>query len=360
MSGLEKSKQPSEQELLPSSAQGPLVFISHDGRDAELAQAFAKLLKSVSAGMIKTFRASDKKGKEGIEFGEEWFKRLMEQLQSTTDVVCLFTERSLDRPWILFEAGVAKGKLNTPVFGIALGVSLNRVNTGPFYQFMNMDDSEADLTKLVNQLAGRVTGLDVDGDVVKSQIKAFKENESEILKKLSSGNSRSGVIEDPVQGAVAKLSEELKALPHRIAERLTESGDLFRRRRHRRFHPMMIDELMHMSGEPGDPVAVLMAASMMRDDMPWMYELATEVYRAAKGGDVEAIEREMHRLRHFSDLLAHGPFRDEMGFGRDEFQMFVAVFQRMLDLTLRRALHEKKTRPSQKPSKTRAIPEPGE
>src|SRR6202789_1737929 len=111
---------------LPSSASSPLVFISHDARDADLAEAFSKLLKSVSAGMIKTFRSSDKKGTEAIDFGEEWYKRLMTQLQSTSDVVCLFTERSLDRPWILFEAGVAKGKLNTPVLGVALGVPLNR------------------------------------------------------------------------------------------------------------------------------------------------------------------------------------------------------------------------------------------
>jgi hypothetical protein len=101
------------------------LCISHDARDAELAEAFSKLLKSVSAGMIKTFRSSDKKGTEGIDFGEEWYKRLMSQLQSTSDVVCLFTERSLDRPWILFEAGVAKGKLGTPVIGVALGVPLS-------------------------------------------------------------------------------------------------------------------------------------------------------------------------------------------------------------------------------------------
>src|SRR2546423_12524742 len=119
----------------------PLVFISHDARDAELAEAFSKLLKSVSAGMIKSFRSSDKKGTEGIEFGDEWYKRLMTKLQSASDVVCLFTERSLDRPWILYEAGVAKGKLDTPVHGIALGVQLSRVTAGPFYQFQNLDDT---------------------------------------------------------------------------------------------------------------------------------------------------------------------------------------------------------------------------
>ncbi len=137
MAESDKSKAGSEVELLASSASSPLVFISHDARDAELAEAFSKLLKSVSAGMIKTFRSSDKKGAEGIDFGEEWYKRLMAQLQSTSDVVCLFTERSLDRPWILFEAGVAKGKLNTPVVGVAVGVPLSRVTVGPFDKVVN-------------------------------------------------------------------------------------------------------------------------------------------------------------------------------------------------------------------------------
>lgn len=161
-----------------------MVFISHDSRDADLAEAFSKLLKSVSAGMIKTFRSSDKKGSEGIDFGDEWYKRLMVKLQATSDVVCLFTERSLDRPWILFEAGVAKGKLNTPVVGVALGVPLSRVSAGPFYQFQNMDASEPDLTKLVNQLARRVPGLELDPDVVKVQVAAFKSAEAQILKAL--------------------------------------------------------------------------------------------------------------------------------------------------------------------------------
>jgi len=188
-----------------------LVFISHDTRDAELAESFSKLLKSVSAGMIKTFRSSDKKGNEGIDFGEEWYKRLMTQLRLTSDVVCLFTERSLDRPWILFEAGVARGKLGTPVIGVALGVPLNRVSAGPFYQFMNMDDSEGDLIKLVNQLARRIPNLELDGDVVKSQVNAFKAAEAALLKKLELGGPKKLPKDEAEESAVAKLSEEMKS-----------------------------------------------------------------------------------------------------------------------------------------------------
>lgn len=346
MTQSDKAKTSSEAELLSSSASTPLVFISHDARDADLAEAFSKLLKSVSAGMIKTFRSSDKKGTEGIDFGEEWYKRLMLQLQSTSDVVCLFTERSLDRPWILFEAGVAKGKLNTPVLGVALGVPLSRVSAGPFYQFMNMDDSEGDLTKLVNQLARRVPNLELDSDVVKSQVAAFKTTEVALLKMLTTGNVKAETKEEVDESAVAKLAEEMKALPSRVAERLAESGDPFRRRRMRRFHPMMFEELMHMSGEPGDPVTILMAASVVRDDMPWLYELAMEVYRAVKAENVEAIEREMKRLRQFSEVMIRGPFMEEFGYSSKDSHMLLMEFPRMLERILMRTLEMRKAHSS--------------
>jgi len=315
MAETEKPKTALETEVLALSSTGPLVFISHDARDAELAEAFSKLLKSVSAGMIKTFVSSDKKGTEGIDFGDDWYKRLMAKLQITSDVVCLFTERSLDRPWILFEAGVAKGKLNTPVVGVALGVPLGRVSAGPFYQFNNVDDSEADLTKLVHQLARRISSLELDADVVKLQIAAFKATEAAILKALSTGVGKKESKEDIEGSPLAKLAEEMKGLPARVAEQLAELGEPFRRRRTRRLHPMMFDELMHMSGDPSDPVGILVAASVIREDAPWLYELAMEVYRAAKSGDAVEVEMEMNRLERFSEFTMRGPIMEELGYG---------------------------------------------
>lgn len=340
MSEIDGSKSPSDADVIASSTVGPLVFISHDSRDADLAEAFGKLLKSVSAGMIKTFRSSDKKGNDGIDFGDEWYKRLMNMLQTTSDVVCLFTERSLDRPWILFEAGVAKGKLGTPVIGVALGVPLNRVTTGPFYQFQNMDDSEADLVKLVNQLARRVPNLELDADVVKSQVTTFKTTEASILKNTAATGGKKAGSEGAEESAVAKLVEEMKALPSRVAERLFEDGELSRRRRRFRFHPMMIEEIMHISGEPGDPVAILMAASLMRDDAPWLYELAMEIYRAAKTEDAESIEREIERLRRFTEMMHRGPLMREIG--DKESYIITMEFPRMLDHMLRRTLERRR------------------
>jgi len=139
-------------------------------------------------------------------------------------------------------------------------------------------------------------------------------------------------------------------LPSRVAEKLSESGDPIRRRRMRHFHPMMFEEMMHMSGDPGDPVGILMAASIVRDDAPWLYELAMEVYRAVKSGDTDAIEREVSRLRNFSEFTMRGPWMEELGFVGKESHMFFMEFPRMLEHMLRRTLDEKK------PHKTRRTP----
>lgn len=140
--------------------------------------------------------------------------------------------------------------------------------------------------------------------MVKTQVLAFKATEEALLKKLTSGTAKAKTKEEIDETAVAKLAEEMKALPSRVAERLAESGDPFRRRKMRRFHPMMFEDLMHMSGDSTDPVGILMAASVVREDAPWLYELAMEVYRAVKSGDAAAIEQEIMRLQ--LDGKGHG------------------------------------------------------
>lgn len=317
----------------------PLIFISHDSRDAELAEAFSRLLSSVSAGVLKSFRSSDRKGSQGIEFGVEWYPELMKKLDVSSDVVCLLTQRSLDRPWILYEAGVAKGKLNTPVYGIALGIPLNRANTGPFAQFQNCDDNEDSLTKLVIQLLRRIPNSEPDHDAIQMQVKAFKQKAVEILKKL--GDTKE-VKEDKAvvdETSVAKLFEEVKLmfqdLPSRLESRLSDAVDPLRRRRMRRFSPMMIEELLHISGRSSDPVALLVISSLFRDELPWFYEIGMDTYRAIKTGDPVEIDRAMTSFRRTVDFLMHGPIMEEFMDSKEGY-ITIRELQRMLE----RFMHE--------------------
>jgi hypothetical protein len=67
----EKLKSADEPATPRGATSPPMIFISHDTRDADLAEALSKLLSSVSAGVLKSFRSSDRKGSQGIEYGVE-------------------------------------------------------------------------------------------------------------------------------------------------------------------------------------------------------------------------------------------------------------------------------------------------
>lgn len=316
----------------------PLIFISHDSRDAELAEAFSKLLKSVSAGMLKSFRSSDKKGTEGIQFGDDWYKRLMSKLATASDVVCLLTERSLDRPWILYEAGVAKGKLETPVHGIALGIALSRVSTGPFYQFQNSDDSEESLSKLVLQLCDRISGLEPDKDVVRAQVQSFKKKVEELTKSIDETKKPPKKISAD-EGAVAKVLEEMKLMlrefPMRIERSVIERNE-YMPRKFRRVHPTMIDEMVHMlANKDNDPIGILIIASVVREDFPWLYEIGIEAYRSAKTGDHSEFMESLRMFRKAADFTSRGPFIEEFELSSKEMRM-VHELPRLIDHYIQR------------------------
>ncbi len=272
--------------------QPPLVFISHDSRDAAIAEAFSKLLKSVSAGMLKAFRSSDKKGTEGIEYGDEWYKRLMNKLSSASDVVCLFTERSINRPWILYEAGVAKGKLGTPVHGVALGVSLEQVAIGPFYQFQNCGDSEEELIKLVLQLAKRIPNLEPDEDVVRSQVKIFKGKQEEIFKDLTKETTPKRK-EKPVELQTAKLLEEMKFIIRDLSAKIedVESRPVVYKTK-RMLNDLAIHRVDEFAATIPTPMAgLLVLASVIGDSIPILYDSTWEIYRLLSSGKPQNINK---------------------------------------------------------------------
>jgi hypothetical protein len=336
---------PSDEALGRPSA--PLIFISHDTRDAELAEAFSKLLSSVSAGVLKSFRSSDRKGSQGIEYGVEWYPELMSKLSDASDVVCLLTQNSLDRPWLLYEAGVAKGKLNTPVYGVALGIPLSKANAGPFAQFQNCDDDEESLTKLVTQLVRRIPGSEPDHDAILMQVKTFK---TRIEKAFAASPVKAVPVAAPSaaesDASVAKLFEEVKVmfqdLPSRIERRLERRPSTLRR--WSRMNPMMLHELSHSVGEgPGDPTALLVMAGFLREDMPWLYEIALEAYRSISSGDVIDAEQKLMRFRRAFEVSLRGPMFEDLAHSRE-----ASMFYRELPMLLEHLISEMQSPRQQK------------
>lgn len=322
------------------TTENPLVFISHDSRDADLAEAFGNLLTDASGGILKSFRSSDRKGNAGIEYGQEWYRAIMQKLDDATDVVALLTGRSINRPWILYEAGVAKGKLspNDRVFGIALGVTLDEAATGPFAQFQNSPDEEDAITTLVLQLIRRHPQAAPREEAVRRQVQAFRETVAGLLKDRKKETTASIARSD--ETSVAKFFEEIKVLvrdvPERVAGQIGTDSQMRRIRRRRRFHPAMLEHLLHHPAwresldDSGLPILIIF--SMLRDDFPWLYELGAHLYRVIEDGNPRALERARKNVTSAIEVLARGPFIHEMGGPEDEeIMMFLHHFVHDID-----------------------------
>lgn len=342
----EKEKlQPTETKNLQSSS--PLVFISHDARDAKLAEAFSDLLKSVSAGVLKSFRSSDRKGTQGIDYGVEWYPEIIKNIQRSSDIVCLLTENSVNKPWILFEAGMARGKLDTSILGVALGIPLTNASTGPFAQFQNCGDDEESLTKLVFQLIGRIPNSEPDEVTIKFQVEKFKQNIDKIIKTKKESTPKTQRSEKEEDNSAARLFEEIKVmfqdLPSRIENNVNNVRTENKNRKRRRLHPMMFEELMHMSGRETGPIGILVFASFIRDDVPWLYEIAIEAFRALTSGTQKAVEQIVLLLRSLKEFPMHSPIFEELGMiDSKEMHMLMMDGPRVLEHMVMMCMKEKK------------------
>lgn len=152
----------------------PTVFISHDSRDWKLAESFAHLIEDATANVIGSFRSSDRSGKRGIPFGEDWYARVLDGVDRASDVVCLLTPNSYARPWVIFEAGYAMGRHDKRVYGLVVGMDLNRVASGgPFARFNICTDDPKKLAGLISQIASRVEHCNPTERVLEQAIGAF-------------------------------------------------------------------------------------------------------------------------------------------------------------------------------------------
>lgn len=307
-----------------SKTVSPFVFISHDTRDADIAEAFSKLLKSVSAGMLKSFRSSDNKGTQGIEYGIEWYPKIIESLQDSSDVVCLLTDLSINRPWILFEAGMAKGKLNTPILGIAVGVPLSNVSTGPFAQFQNCDDEVTSLTKLVKQLVRKLPNSEPDEDVIKQQVEIFRIKAQEIIKSRQE-KSQVAVEKKPIDNnESAKLFEEVKLMFIELPSRIENASQRTSNKSVKRLHPGMIEELIHyaLSRNIEPKVTLQIILTPFKNDFPWIYESGVSLVE--KVGKVKHIQstKAFNEFMELMDFTFNNPIYRETYRDEHEYRYF--------------------------------------
>jgi len=85
------------------------VFISHSHEEKDIAIAWQELLEHISQGAIEVWLSSDTKVSGGMRIGAEWRENIYDRLTESDFVIAVLSPRSIERPWILWETGVASG-----------------------------------------------------------------------------------------------------------------------------------------------------------------------------------------------------------------------------------------------------------
>ncbi len=266
-----------------------------------------------------------------VAAGERWSQAVSKELEASNFGIISITRENVSSPWILFEAGaLSKSMEESRVIPLLLDLELSEIG-GPLAQFQAKKSDESGLREVVNSV-NQVAAQPIEEARVS---RLFEGLWTQLEEKLSS------IPEHPGEAKRIRpqheILEELVAGVRSLDSRVREVGEMASRRppsrgRIRR-HPIMIREMGKMMAEgPNDPILLLITASMFKDDLPWLYELGVEAYRAATTGTPEEAEPSLRRFLQAADLLERSPFAEEMGIPPREFHMMLS------DLRLRRSV----------------------
>jgi len=296
------------------------VFIGWSGsRSQQLAQALRDWMPLVLHYAEPWLSEAD------ISAGERWAQSMAKELEVSNFGIISVTRENVASPWILFEAGsLAKSLEESRVIPLLLDLEFSEIS-GPLAQFQAKKadrDGLSEVIQSVNKVAPEPVPEARAGQLFEALWPKLEEQLSSIPKQPAAAKPtrpQPEILEELVAG-VRSLESRLRDVAGMVSEEIPRS----RRRGLSRLHPFMLNEMGMMIGEgPGDPIALVIAASMFREDIPWLYELGMEAYRAVKAGKPEEAQSCLRRFLEAADLAAHGPYAERMGPDSRELLMMI-------------------------------------
>ncbi len=301
------------------------VFISWSGeRSHALANALHDWLPLVLHYVEPWLSQAD------IEAGQRWADQVAKELEACNFGILCVTRENVSSPWVLFEAGaLAKSMQGSRVTPLLLGLEFRDI-TGPLAQFQAKKverDGLLDVIQSLNQSAqhavpeARVTQL-------------FDALWPELEKKVAAIPNLSTPAKHarPQPEILEELVASIRTLEGRFRDIAEDTPRSIRNRAHH-FNPMMVHELSRILGKKrGDPIVLLILASIFRDEMPWMYELGIEAYRMAKDGSHDEAVAARRQFQKAAEVMRHGQFRSkEFGFDSKMMHMMMLDLDHLLE-----------------------------
>lgn len=281
------------------------VFISWSGeRSKSLAHSFRDWLPLVLHYVEPWLSEAD------IEAGERWAQSVAKELAASNFGIICVTSENITSPWVLFEAGALTKSLETSrVIPLLLDLEFSDVS-GPLAQFQAKKLSRSGVGEIIHSIQ---KAAEQPIPETRAQ-QLFEALWPEFEKKLEAipDDAPAERHMRPQHEILEELVASVRSLDSRIRD-VEEMGGGIRSksRRYRMMHPKMFMELQHMIGErPDDPIMILLLSSTFRDDLPWLYELGVDAYRAIRTCQPDAYSA-IDRFRKAAKSIMRGPFMEE-------------------------------------------------
>lgn len=334
------------------------VFLSWSGmRSHKVALVFRDWLPSVIQELIPYVSSED------IDKGARWSTDIAKELSDSTFGILCVTRENINAPWLTFEAGALSKTMDKSfVSPFLFDIKRSEVD-GPILQFQSTIFEKEDLKKLVTTLnkACEKDGLSAERlgkafdvwyptletelnklrDIAPEEpdIEAGQELQTpktqEILEEiLELSRINQKLIRNP-DGSLGSNLEDMANTLRSLLDRSEKPDDPFAMRRMRKFHPMMLDELMHISLAEGNGlVGAQMALGLVRSQLPWIYDVGIEtinILRSRRGIEEkhEAI-RQFQRVMEFS--FGHPLMRELLGGSKEMHFMYRRLPDMLIDI----------------------------
>ncbi len=281
------------------------VFVSWSGERSQiLAQALYEWLPMVLQSVTPWLSQAD------IGAGERWADKIAKELEICNFGILCVTRENIGSPWILFEAGaLAKLMQEGRVIPLLLDIEFKDV-TGPLAQFQAKKVERDGLLDVINSI-NNLSDIKVSDTQLPKQFEALWPQLDQNIVKIPK-NPTPAKQHRPQQEILEELVSSIRGLDMQFRD-IVEEGPRSRRRRNR-FHPMMSEEMLHGFGlDERDPMRFLIISSALREDYPWIYELAAEAYRASVSGDRSKAQEALHRFIMSLHGLRRGPILEITG-----------------------------------------------
>lgn len=327
------------------------VFISWSGNKShKVALVYRDWLPSVIQ-TIEPYVSS-----EDIDKGARWSTDIATELEDSTFGILCVTNENLNAPWLAFEAGALSKTMDKAfVSPFLFDIKRSEVD-GPILQFQSTIFQKEDIKKLVktlNKACGEQSITDARlekafevwfptleeelnklKDIADEPTKLEEQNgySSEILEEiLDLARNNQKLLRNPDQ----KLSESIESISQNIKEQrnyMRHNSDADFNRMSRKFHPMMIEELMHMMPKSkSNHYGFLIALSFFRKDFPWIYDAGKELVDILKSKSSKTSKREaVSEFKQLMEITTEHPMMREIYGMRKEYRMYMREIPHMM------------------------------